>query len=471
MTHTYKLGGYNIVLDSASGSIHSVDEVAYEAICLYEKEGREKAIKRVSEKYGALGESEISGLFSDIEGLIRRKKLFSADIVDDEAQISSKAPVKALCMNVSHLCNMACTYCFAGNGEYCGGGLMPADVGMRAVDFLVENSGRRKNLDIDFFGGEPLLNWNVVKDIVKYARKKEHESGKKFRFTLTTNGFGIDEDVIDFTCKEMHNVVLSLDGRPEINDASRKLTDGSGSYSRVVPKIKRLVEARQGKGYYIRGTYTRRNLDFVNDILHIADLGFAELSMEPVVAKPGNPLELTEDDLPYLMEQYERLGMEMSKRDKEGRGFTFYHYKLDLKGGPCLHKRAVGCGVGTEYLAVTPAGALYPCHQFVGESEYLMGDIWDGVTNINLQERFSGCNIYSRQECKECWARLYCSGGCSANAYHSAGRIEGVYKLGCELFKKRMECAIILYIIRYSGVSPGSGGGVSTDWSPISGSS
>ena len=447
MIHCYKLNGYNIVLDIASGSIHSVDDVAYDAICLYEGEDADDLAGCIKEKYPDLQLNEIDVLMSDIEELKSNGKLFARDTFSNVVGLERDKPLKALCMNVSHLCNMTCSYCFAGCGEYGGGGeLMSLETGKRAIDFLIENSGSRKNLDIDFFGGEPLLNWGVVKDIVSYARGVGQESGKNFRFTLTTNGLLIDDDVIDFTCREMHNVVLSLDGRPEINDAARKLLSGEGCYSHIVPKFKKLVKARGGKGYYIRGTFTRENLDFSNDIIHIADLGFTELSMEPVIAGPGVDYGLTTDDLPEIYEQYEILAVEMLKRAREGRGFTFYHYKLDLTGGPCLYKRLAGCGVGTEYLAVTPGGELYPCHQFVGNEAFGAGDVWRGYTNKNVRDGFFACNIYSRFECRGCWARLYCSGGCAANAYHASGDVGGVYKLGCEMFKKRIECAIMIKI-------------------------
>jgi len=345
---------------------------------------------------------------------------------------------------------MSCDYCFAGKGGYGGDtALMSLETGKRAVDFLISNSEGRKNLDIDFFGGEPLLNWDVVKQIVGYARSIEGDAGKNIRFTLTTNGLLIDDDVIEFTGRDMHNVVLSLDGRQETNDAMRKLPGGKGSYSDVVPKIKRLVEAR-GKGYYIRGTFTRANLDFVEDILHIADLGFTELSMEPVVAKPGSKHAFTADDLEVIRGQYELLASQMLMRKKQGRGFRFYHFNLDLAGGPCIHKRVAGCGVGTAYLAVTPDGALYPCHQFVGDERFIMGDVWTGVRSGGLQDEFAGNNIYTRESCRGCWARMYCSGGCSANAYYSSGDAGGVYGPGCEMFKKRMECAIMMKVDEHS---------------------
>jgi len=450
MIHCYKLGGLNIVLDVASGSIHSVDDVAFDMICMFERESMDGIIEHIKRKYSDITDDDIAEVFSGIEQLRSLGKLFTPDTFTDVAELVRKRPLKALCLNVSHACNMTCSYCFAGRGEYGGEGeLMSFDTGRQAIDFLVKNSGERRNLDVDLFGGEPLLNWGVVKDIVKYARGIEQGSGKKFRFTLTTNGLLVDDDVIAFANREMHNVVLSLDGRPEINDAARKHRDGSGSYIDVVPKLKRFVEARGGKGYYIRGTFTGSNTDFVSDILHIADLGFKELSMEPVVTKPGAPYGLTTDDLPVLCKQYETLALEMIKRKKEGRGFTFYHYIIDLTGGPCVHKRVAGCGVGTEYMAVTPRGELYPCHQFVGDESFLLGDVWRNVTNGRLRSEFDGCDIYSRAGCRECWARMYCSGGCAANAYHATGSIGGVYELGCELFKKRIECAIMIKVSEY----------------------
>ena len=447
MVYQYKLNGFNIVLDVASGSIHRVDDLAYDIIQMYERESRDNIVSLMKAKYAGVPDGDILEVISDVEGLRSRGKLFSTDSFEDTARTMGAvdAPtLKALCMNVSHTCNMTCRYCFAGRVFDQGGALMPFETGKRAVDFLVENSGMRKNLDIDFFGGEPLLNWGVVKDIVEYARGIEAECGKSFRFTLTTNGLLIDDDVINFTNREMHNVVLSLDGRPEINNAARKFPGGGGTYADVVPKFKKLVQSRGGKGYYIRGTFTRDNLDFVNDILHMADLGFTELSMEPVVSKTDEPYALTADNLPELCGQYERLAAEMIKRKKEGRGFTFYHYMLNLTGGPCIYKRIAGCGAGTEYLAVTPRGELYPCHQFVGDEGFIMGDVWRGVTNHNLRGGFNGCNIYSRAECRDCWARMYCSGGCAANAWNASGSIAGVYEFGCELFKKRVECAIMM---------------------------
>ncbi len=452
MVHQYKLNGYNIVLDTASGSVHTVDEVAYDIIGMYKTHNTDEIITEIMEKYGHIddvNEAEILECIEDIRSLESAGKLFSTDAYEGLAtnfKNNSKV-VKALCLHVAHSCNLNCSYCFASQGKYQGDrALMSFEVGKRALDFLIENSGQRRNLEVDFFGGEPSLNFDMVKQLVEYARSIEGERGKNFRFTYTTNGMILTDEMIDFLNKECHNVVLSLDGRKEVNDHFRVDYAGRGSYDTIVPNFKRLVASRGGKGYYVRGTYTHNNVDFTNDIIHMADLGFTELSMEPVVCPPGDPYALTEEDLPMLFEQYEILAKEMIKRRKEGRPFTFYHYMLDLKHGPCIYKRITGCGSGTEYMAVTPWGDLYPCHQFVGDEKYLLGNIWDGVKNTSVQDEFRSCNAYSREECKDCWARLYCSGGCAANSYHATGSIGGVYKYGCELFKKRIECAVMLNI-------------------------
>ena len=454
MVHQYKLGGYNIVLDTCSGSVHSVDDVAYDMIALYGKESDGRIAEIIKQKYGdseGVTDGDIEECLADIKALKDAGKLFSEDAYEQLAYNykNNSNVIKALCLHVAHTCNLNCSYCFASQGKYHGDrALMTYEVGKRALDFLVENSGTRRNLEVDFFGGESLMNFEVVKQLVAYARSIEKERGKNFRFTLTTNGMLLDDDVTDFLNREMNNVVLSLDGRKDVHDRFRKDYAGAGSYEKIVPKFRRFVERRGGKGYYVRGTYTHENTDFTNDILHMADLGFKELSMEPVVCPPGDPYALTEDDLPILMEQYEKLADEMLKREKSGNGFTFYHYMLDLKNGPCIYKRITGCGSGTEYMAVTPWGELFPCHQFVGDSKYSLGNIWDGVTNKTVQEEFRHCNAYARKECKDCWARLYCSGGCAANAYHATGSIGGIYEYGCELFKKRIECAVMMQVAR-----------------------
>ena len=452
MVHQYKLNGYNIVLDTCSGSVHTVDEVAYDIIAMYKESSKEEIVSTILEKYGDLpdvNEEEILACMEDIAALEESGKLFSKDQFEGLAynyKNNSKV-VKALCLHVAHTCNLNCSYCFASQGKYQGErALMSFEVGKQAFDFLIKNSGTRRNLEVDFFGGEPLMNWDVVKQLVAYARSIEKQHNKNFRFTFTTNGVLIDDEVIDFLNKEMHNVVLSLDGRKEVNDHFRKNYAGKGSYDTIVPNFQRLVEKRGGKDYYVRGTFTHNNVDFTNDLFHMADLGFTELSMEPVVCPPDDPYALTKEDLPKLFEQYEILAKEMLRRKKEGRGFTFYHYMLDLKNGPCIYKRITGCGSGTEYMAVTPWGELFPCHQFVGDPKYSLGNIWDGVTNTAVQDEFRSCNAYARPECKDCWAKLYCSGGCAANAYHATGSIGGIYEYGCELFKKRIECAVMMQV-------------------------
>ena len=451
MIHCYKLGGFNIVLDVYSGSIHLVDEVAYDIIGMYEAHSRETIVAKILETYPGrkdVTEADILDCCDQIEQLKQAGKLFTPDTFGPMAgtlKQRTAGVVKALCLHVAHTCNLNCSYCFASQGKYHGDrAVMSFEVGKRALDFLIEHSAGRRNLEVDFFGGEPLMNFEVVKQLVAYARSREQECGKNFRFTLTTNGMLIDDDVIEFANREMSNVVLSLDGRKEIHDRFRVDYAGNGSWERIVPKFQKLVEARGNKNYYMRGTFTHANPDFLKDIEEMLRLGFTELSMEPVVCAPGDPSELTREDQAIVMEQYEKLAQLMLQRRRAGKPFTFYHYMIDLKGGPCIYKRVSGCGSGTEYMAVTPWGDLYPCHQFVGEERFKLGNVWDGVTNPEVQNEFASCNVYSRPECGDCWAKLYCSGGCAANAYHATGSITGVYQYGCELFRKRMECAIML---------------------------
>ncbi len=447
MIHAYKLSGYNIILDVNSGCVHVVDEVAFDIISDYDKKEKSVIKSEILKKYSDVTPCDVEEVFGDIEALKKEGKLFTEDKFRALAGQFKKrqSVIKAICLHVAHDCNLACKYCFACEGEYHGPrGLMSYEVGKRALDFLVENSGTRKNLEVDFFGGEPSLNFEVVKRLVEYGRSIEKEKGKNFRFTYTTNGIILNDEIMDFCNKEMSNVVLSLDGRKEVNDRMRVNKAGGGSYDRIVPKFKEFVEKRGGKDYYLRGTYTAFNKDFSADILHMADLGFKEISIEPVVAEPSAPYALKESDLPELLEQYEILANEMVKRNKKGEGFTFYHYMIDLDGGPCVVKRVSGCGVGTEYMAVTPEGDLYPCHQFVGNERFKLGNVFEGVKNTEVINEFKNCNIYSHSECDECFARMYCSGGCAANAYNSTGSVTGVYKLGCELHKKRIECAIMI---------------------------
>lgn len=449
MVHCYKNNGYNIVLDSNSGSVHAVDEVAFEVIDKYESRSKEEIILELCDKYPEITADDIEEIFQDIEELKKEGKLFSEDKFKD-LQIDIKArptQLKALCLHIAHDCNMCCKYCFAGEGEYSGDrSLMSFEVGKRALDFLIEQSGSRKNLEVDFFGGEPLLNFDVVKQLVAYARSIEKEKDKNFRFTLTTNGVLLNDEVMEWANKECYNVVLSLDGRKETNDRMRRTRNDKGTYDLILPKFQKMAKERNQQGYYIRGTYTHYNTDFANDILHLADLGFEQLAMEPVVTDPKMDYALQESDIPKLKDQYDLLAKEMCKRNREGKGFTFFHYMIDLEGGPCIYKRISGCGVGTDYMAVTPWGDLYPCHQFVGDEKFLLGNVFDGVKNTDIVNEFKLCNVYSREACQDCFAKLYCSGGCSANAYHTTGKITGTCDMSCELHRKRVENAIMIKI-------------------------
>ena len=458
MIHQYKLGDYNIVLDVCSGSVHAVDEVAYDIIAMFTDNSKETIVAAMKEKYADredITALDIEECYAQVVALKDAGKLFAPDTFESMAghlKAKTSGVVKALCLHIAHTCNLNCEYCFASQGKYHGErSMMSFEVGKRAFDWLIENSGSRRNLEVDFFGGEPLMNFDVVKQLVEYARSIEKEKGKNFRFTLTTNGVLVDDDVIDFCNREMSNVVLSLDGRKEIHDRYRVDYAGNGSWDKIVPKFQKFVEKRGGKNYYMRGTFTHANPDFLKDIQTMLDLGFNELSMEPVVCAAEDPSELTEADFPIVCQQYEDLAMLMLKKDKEGKPFTFYHYMIDLTGGPCIYKRISGCGSGTEYMAVTPWGDLYPCHQFVGDERFKLGDIWKGVDNTEIQSEFAACNVYAHPECRDCWARLYCSGGCAANAYHATGSVTGVYEYGCRLFKKRMECAIMVAVDRALG--------------------
>lgn len=452
MIHAYKLNGYNIILDQNSGCVHSVDPVAYDMITMYQDHDKEEIRRFILEKYKDqpdVTNADIDLCFEDIGALIADGRLFAEDTFEAVAdQFKRRQGVlKAICLHVAHDCNLACKYCFAGKGEYDGQReIMSYEVGKQALDYLIANSPGRRNLEVDFFGGEPLLNWDVCKRLVAYGREQEKLHNKNFRFTLTTNGLLINDDVIDFSNREMGNVVLSLDGRKVTHDRLRVGRNGKGSYDLILDKFKRFADSRGQKDYYMRGTYTHFNTDFAADVLHMADLGFKELSIEPVVCDPKEDYALQESDLPVLLEQYEILAKEMLHRYRKGDGFTFYHYMIDLDGGPCIVKRVSGCGVGTEYMAVTPTGDLYPCHQFVGDTDFLLGNVYDGVTRPQVLEQFEHCNVYSHKECKDCFAKLYCSGGCAANAYHTTGSVNGVYDFGCQLHRKRIECAIMLKV-------------------------
>ncbi len=444
MVHQYRNNGYNIVLDVNSGAVHVVDELAYEAIGLYEKETSEEIVNKLQDRYPR---EEIREVLEDIEELKNQGTLFTEDTYKDKIIDFKKRStvVKALCLHIAHDCNLACQYCFAEEGEYHGRrALMSYEVGKQALDFLVENSGSRKNLEVDFFGGEPLMNWQVVKDLVAYGREQEKLHDKKFRFTLTTNGVLLNDEVMEFANREMSNVVLSIDGRQKVHDKMRPFRNGKGSYDLVVPRFQKLAESRNQNNYYVRGTFTRNNLDFSEDVLHLADLGFKQISVEPVVASPEESYALMEEDIPEICEQYDRLAAEMVKRHGTEKDFNFFHFMIDLTGGPCVYKRLSGCGSGTEYLAVTPWGDLYPCHQFVGEEKFLMGNVFDGIQNTDLRDEFKGCNVYAKEKCRDCFARFYCSGGCAANSYNFHGSINDAYDIGCELQRKRVECAVMI---------------------------
>lgn len=452
MIHRYKNNGYNIIIDINSGSVHSVDEIAYDMAGLYENTEENEAVAQLLEKYSnteGVNEAELHSLWGELTQLKDKGLLYSEDKFKESAgEFKGRNSVlKALCLHVAHDCNMRCKYCFAGQGEYCGArALMSYETGKRAIDFLIENSGTRKNLEVDFFGGEPTLNFDVVKRLTAYCRSLEKLHNKNFRLTFTTNGLLLNDEITEFCNKEMYNVVLSIDGRKEVNDRMRVTPNGSGIYDLILPKFIKLANERGQKNYYLRGTYTHFNTDFASDILHLADLGFKQLSMEPVVTSLEEPYAITDSDIPILKNEYQRLAEEMLRREKKGEGFTFYHYMIDLTGGPCIVKRVSGCGVGTEYMAVTPSGDLYPCHQFVSDNRFLIGNVFEGVKNPEVLKQFRDCNVYSHEECRDCFARLYCSGGCAANAFHTTGKINGIYENGCELHRKRIECAIMLKV-------------------------
>ena len=457
MIHQYQNNGYHIVLDVNSGSVHVVDKIAYDVIgCLEamnpahtpETLKEEKTAEYLLEKLGDIyAEEDLRDLLEAVAELTAAGQLFTQDVYESYiGEVKErKTVVKALCLHIAHDCNLACKYCFAEEGEYHGRrALMSLEVGKKALDFLVANSGSRVNLEVDFFGGEPLMNWDVVKQLVEYGRSLEESNHKKFRFTLTTNGVLLNDEIMEYLNKEMSNVVLSLDGRKEVNDRMRPFRTGKGSYDLIVPKFQKLAESRNQSNYYVRGTFTRDNLDFSEDVKHFADLGFKQMSIEPVVGPEEDPYSIREEDLPKIMEEYDKLALEYIKREKEGRGFNFFHFMIDLNQGPCVYKRLSGCGSGTEYLAVTPWGDFYPCHQFVGNEEFLMGNVDEGIKRTDLVKTFGNCNVYSKEKCKNCFARFYCSGGCAANSFNFHGTINDAYEIGCEMERKRVECSIMI---------------------------
>ena len=465
LVHRYRNNGYNIVMDVESGSIHVVDDIVYDLVGALEEYGSDHEIRKVideetikaapyedvreflADKLSGYAKEDIAEAYEEVAWLIEDECLFTEDLYEGyiEDHAKRETVVKALCLHIAHDCNLACRYCFAGEGEYHGErSLMSLEVGMKALDFLVEASKGRRNLEVDFFGGEPLMNFEVVKKLVEYGRSLEEKHNKKFRFTLTTNGVLLDDEVLEFANREMGNLVLSIDGRKSVHDAMRPRRGGQGSYDEILPKFIKAADSRDQMNYYVRGTYTHHNLDFAEDVKHLAELGFKQISVEPVVAPPDKDYAITAEDVPKLCEQYDILAKYVIDRKKEGKGFNFFHFMIDLTGGPCVAKRLSGCGSGTEYLAVAPNGDLYPCHQFVGLDGFLMGNINDGVTNTAMRDKFKLCNVYSREECRKCFAKFYCSGGCAANAYNFNGDINGVYDIGCALQRKRVECAIMI---------------------------
>ncbi|MCI9074463.1 MAG: thioether cross-link-forming SCIFF peptide maturase [Dorea sp.] len=457
MIHQYQNNGYRIVLDVYSGAVHVMDELCYDVTEKLNEQNENHSVETLKEPetlrmlIDTLGsrytEEELQDALEDVIELTADGKLFAPDTYGPliGAVKQRKTVVKALCLHIAHDCNLACRYCFAEEGEYHGRrALMDFETGKKALDFLIRSSGSRRNLEVDFFGGEPLMNWQVVKDLVAYGREQEKLHDKHFRFTVTTNGVLLNDEIQEFINQEMDNVVLSLDGRREINDQMRPFRNGKGSYDLIVPKFQKLADSRDQERYYIRGTFTRNNLDFSKDILHFADLGFKQMSIEPVVGDETDPYAIRKEDLSLIMEEYDKLAQLMIEREKQGKGFNFFHFMIDLEGGPCISKRLSGCGSGTEYLSVTPWGDLYPCHQFVGQEEFLMGNVNEGITRPEIADEFRGCSVYSKEKCKACFAKFYCSGGCMANAYNFHGTIHDAYDIGCEMQRKRVECAIMM---------------------------
>ncbi|MBM7613887.1 thioether cross-link-forming SCIFF peptide maturase [Alkaliphilus hydrothermalis] len=443
MIHKFNQGNKNIVIDVNSGAVHVVDPLVYRILDFYPDHTDEVIVETLK---GAYTSDSIQEALEEIKTLKKEGLLFSEERYLEHESFKNKKPVvKALCLHIAHDCNIRCKYCFASQGDFKGQrSFMTLEVGQKAIDFLLENSGKRRNLEVDFFGGEPLMNFDVVKEIVAYGRRREKEYNKAIRFTMTTNGVLLDDENMKFINEEMHNVVLSIDGREEINDYMRYTVNGQGTYKLIVPKLLKMAEMRKGKDYYVRGTFTRHNLDFSNDVIHLADIGFKNVSVEPVVAAPQHDYAITEEDLPIVFEHYEALAEEYVKRTKEGNPFNFFHFMIDLNQGPCVIKRIVGCGAGAEYLAVTPEGELYPCHQFVGNSDFMIGSVMDNTLKKELYYTFAEAHVYNKDKCNECWAKFYCSGGCHANAYHFNNDINVPYDIGCEMEKKRIESALMI---------------------------
>ncbi len=451
MIHKYYLGGLYIVLDVNSGGVHIVDEMTYDLLDDAKPPFVDECPAEILEKLsGKYDEAELKECYLELKSLYEDKILFSEDDYEKYAAFAVASPIKAMCLHIAHDCNLRCKYCFASTGDFgTGRKLMPVETGKLAIDFLLENSGSRENLELDFFGGEPLMNFDAVKEVVEYAREREKEYGKHFRFTITTNGLLLDDDKIDFINREMSNVVLSIDGRPEVNDRIRLTPNNKGCYDIILPKFKQLVDARdKNLDYYVRGTFTKYNLDFAEDVFHLNEAGFDQISVEPVVCEDKYPYALTEGDLPRVFEEYESLAQRLLENDRAGKHFNFFHFMIDLDQGPCAIKRLRGCGCGNEYVAITPDGDIYPCHQFVGIEEYKMGNLEEGTFDMEMKKVFAGTHIYNKPTCRDCWAKFYCSGGCNANNYQYMGDIHEAHTLSCEMEKKRLECAIMMKAVK-----------------------
>lgn len=445
MIHKFTLSGHRMVVDVNSGSVCELDEISYALLDFSGEDMTKDVPEKAKESLFRFGKDALQEAWSELVSLKEDGRLFSPDIYSSYQNAGDMAPIKSMCLNVAHDCNLRCSYCFASTGDFGGGRkLMPFSVGKQAIDFLLERSGNRRNLELDFFGGEPMMNFDVVKAIVAYGREAEKKAGKHIRFTTTTNALLLDDEKIDFINREMHNVVLSIDGRQSVHDQMRKRVDGSGSYETILNNIKKLVDKRGHRGYYVRGTFTRENLDFSEDVLALVDEGFREVSVEPVILPEENPLALRKEDLPRIFEEYDRLANEMIRRAKAGHGFNFFHFMIDMEHGPCAIKLLRGCGCGNEYVAVTPEGDLYPCHQFVGNTDFRMGNVSDGQFDQNMKTQFSKANIFTKKGCADCWAKFYCSGGCNANNSAYAGNILTPLEISCALERKRVECALMI---------------------------
>lgn len=445
LIHKFEQGGNYFILDVNTGAVHVVDELVYDILDDSSLKSKEEVLTNLKGKYE---ESVIGEAYDEIEELVKEGILYSGDQYEEIAHgsMDDRDYIKAVCLNIIHGCNLRCKYCFADEGEYHGHkGVMDIDTAKKAIDYVVKRSGPRRNIEIDLFGGEPTMIMDTIKEIIAYAREHEKEWKKNIRFTMTTNATLLNDEMMEFMDKEMGNIILSLDGRKEVNDNVRIKVDGSGSYDDILPNIKKMIDKRtEGKMYFVRGTFTRANTDFYEDVKAMVNEGFREISIEPVVLENGHPLALREEDLPTIFDNYDKLYEEMRRRKVEGDEFKFYHFNIDLQGGPCVYKRISGCGAGFEYVAITPQGEVYPCHQFVGKEEYKLGSIWDDTYDAELGKKFKKAHIYNKPKCKDCWARFYCSGGCQANNVNFNGDMNIPYEIGCKMQKKRIECAIAL---------------------------